>query len=499
MEKDRNVGRASLLGLTGVCAALALSGCMSGLSQSIAFPLNAANDRPLMVEAAREVRVAAIRGSGNSPTEPQVPWNNTTTTTGQSNPTDAAPVASAGSILDQTVELSDQHQEVKPTINLRGRIQADAIFINQSPKDKAIIGDEQNVTGFRRARLGAEGTVGEQVNWVAEFDFANGAISFKDVFVGIDELPIIRRIRVGHMSEPFSLESLTTSNDLPFLERSNIDSLDPDRNWGVGIFSYSENERATLQVAAFRSGTSGNSGNDIGDNNDMAYDVRATCLPWYDEASDGRYLFHLGAAFSQRYPKNQTVSYNQGPQSGLLTTSDNPGSPFVPTITIPASENQLYNVDWALVLGALSFQGEWSATYVHQIGGGPVFLHGFYVFASYFLTGENRQYLAKDGVFGTTRVRSPFLCMKRKQFLACGPGAWELTARFAYADFANSNIPPSNGLKVGDREAELTCGVNWYLNDHARLMFNYVHVVPVDPNFGPSYADGFGIRTALFW
>jgi hypothetical protein len=30
-------------------------------------------------------------------------------------------------------------------------------------------------------------------------------------------------------------------------------------------------------------------------------------------------------------------------------------------------------------------------------------------------------------------------------------------------------------------------------------MFNYVHAVPVDPNFGPSYADAFFIRTAIFW
>jgi hypothetical protein len=30
-------------------------------------------------------------------------------------------------------------------------------------------------------------------------------------------------------------------------------------------------------------------------------------------------------------------------------------------------------------------------------------------------------------------------------------------------------------------------------------MFNYVHVVPVNPNFGASTANGFFIRTAIFW
>jgi phosphate-selective porin OprO and OprP len=392
----------------------------------------------------------------------------------------------------------DAREEVKPAIEVRGRIQADAILVNQSEKNKAIIGDVENATGFRRARLGAQGSVGEQVHWVTEFDFAGGDISFKDVFVGLSDLPVIKRVRVGHQVEPFSLEGYTSTNYFPFVERSPIDALDPARNWGVGIFSYPDNQRATLMLGAFRSGSSNASGNDIGDGNDMAYDVRVTGLPWYDTASEGRYLMHLGAAFSQRFPKDDVITFNQGPQSSLLTASDNPGSPFIPTITVPASQYQLYNLDWALVLGPLSFQAEWTAANIDQIGGGPVYLHGFYVFTSYFLTGENRQYLPRDGTFGMTRVRRPFSCLGKHPF-GGGPGAWELTARFAYANFSNPNIPPQNGLKVGDNDAETTLGVNWYLNDYTRLMFNYVHAVPVDPNFGPSYADAFFLRTAIFW
>jgi phosphate-selective porin OprO and OprP len=426
---------------------------------------------------------------------------------GESDSTTTAPSPSPARTLPDVEDLEAQgkkaqltaSEEYKPVIELRGRIQADAIMVTQSEKDKAIIGNVQNATGFRRARLGAQGSVGDQVQWVAEFDFAGGNISFKDVFVEVTQLPIVRRVRVGHMVEPFSLEGYTSSNYFPFAERSPIDALDPARNWGVGMFSYTPNQRATLDLGAFRSGTSNASGNDIGDGNDMAYDARVTVLPWYDVESDGRYLMHLGAAFSQRFPKNNVVSINQGPQSSLLTASDNPGSPFVPTITVPANQYQLYNLDWALVLGPLSFQAEWTAADIDQIGGGPVFLDGFYVFGSLFLTGEHRQYLPRDGTFGMTQVRSPFLCMKEKPFLRMGPGAWELTARFAYADFASPNIPPSNGLKVGDKEAELTIGLNWYLNDYARLTFNYVHAVPVDPNFGPSWADAYFIQTAIFW
>jgi phosphate-selective porin OprO/OprP len=393
----------------------------------------------------------------------------------------------------------ERDEDPKPAIRLRGRIHTDAIEVTQSLRDKMIFGNLQNAVGFRRARLGAEGEVGEQVNWVAEFDFAGGQIEFKDVFIGVSELPLVRRIRVGHMLEPYSLESQTSSNFITFVERSPVNSLDPGRNWGVAFFSYTDNERATLAGGAFKSGTSNNTGNDIRDGNDMTYTFRATCLPWYDAASDGRYLWQVGGAFSQRFPPNHTVEINQGPQSSLLPISDNPGSPFLPKISIPSNHWQIYNLGSALVLGALSFQAEWNAAYISQIGGSPVFLNGMYVYASYFLTGENRDYIRKDGAFGGVHVRSPFLCLGGHKKIAHGPGAWELAARFDYTNYNNPNIPMSNGLKVGERLAEFALGVNWWLNDYTRIMFNYLHAVPVDPNFGPSWGDEYVVRCEIFW
>jgi phosphate-selective porin OprO/OprP len=408
--------------------------------------------------------------------------------------------APANALTDPAItqlDPTDPTDEFKPDIKLRGRINTDAIFVGQSPQNQATLGSIPDATGFRRARLGAEGTVGPQVDWVAEFDFAGGAISFRDVYIGIDKLPLIRRIQYGHMLEPFSLEVLTSPNFFAFVECSPIAALDPNRNWGVLIMSYTENERATFQVGAFRSGTSNSSGDDFSGQNDMAYDVRATILPWYQD--NGRRLFTVGAAFSNRFPADNVVTINTGPQSNLLSVSEDPGTPFIPKITVPANQQQLLNAEAALVLGSLSFQAEWSGTIIEQIGGGPVFLHGFYVYGSWFLTGENRSYLTKDGVFGNIHVRSPFLLLREGPSIIRGPGAWELTARFAYADFVSPNLPLSKGLMQGAQEPELTVGVNWYLNDSTRLMFNYVFTVPVDPNAGPSTAQAFFLRAAIFW
>ena len=152
----------------------------------------------------------------------------------------------------------------------------------------------------------------------------------------------------------------------------------------------------------------------------------------------------------------------------------------------------------AVLLGPLSFQAEWSGTQVDQIGGGPVFLQGAYVMASYFVTGEHRGYDRKTGKFTPPRVHSEFVC--RSGAGGVGPGAWELTARLAWLDFESSNLPlDSEGMKVGSRQTQITLGVNWYLTDTARIMLNYVRAIPSDPNFGSSTADSFTVRTSVFW
>jgi phosphate-selective porin OprO/OprP len=386
-----------------------------------------------------------------------------------------------------------------PSIRLRGRLEADSITIDQDLKNKLLYGNFENVVGFRRARLGAEGEVGEQTRWVSEIDFGGGMLALKDAFIAVNKLPILREVRVGHQLEPFSLEGQTRSSWFPFIERSPSYALDPARNWGVAFYSHTADQRIFLQAGAFKSGTD-NTGTDVGDGNDMAYTARFVLLPVYEESDDSLELVHIGGAASQRYPKNDEVTFNQGPQSSLLQFVDNPLTPFVPNISIPANQNQVYNLQAALVLGCLSFQTEWNGSRVEQIGGGPVFLHGGYVLASYFLTGEHRGYNREFGAFGETRVRRPFICMENSEDVGSGPGAWELTARWAYLNFDSPNLATdANGLKIGDRVTAWTVGLNWYLTDNTRIMLNYVYAIPVDPNFGSSTANVFTIRTSIVW
>ncbi len=86
---------------------------------------------------------------------------------------------------------------------------------------------------------------------------------------------------------------------------------------------------------------------------------------------------------------------------------------------------------------------------------------GYYVQASYFLTGEHRSYSKSSGIFGSVKPNRNFS-------LDGGLGAWELALRLSELDLDDGPI-------YGGREQNISVGVNWYLNPVMRIMFNYIN------------------------
>lgn len=391
----------------------------------------------------------------------------------------------------------EERLNLKPTAQLRGRIEAEAVMASQSRASQAEIGELQNGYGFRRVRLGAQGTVGDSASWVSEVELAGGNVRLRDVFVGLDALPGVRQVRVGYFREPFSLEGMTSSNFMTFLERSPQNVLAPARNWGVGGFWWPDDERLLFSLGVFRDGT-GSNGQSLGDGPNWAYTARLTGLPVYEPDGEVFRLVHLGGAFSQRVPPDGVVEFAPRAGSSLLTVEDNPGSPFLPTVDIPANCYQLYNLQAAGVFGPFSVQAEWTAAAVQQTDAGLVFAHGVYVAGSYFLTGEHRGYNRTRGSFDQVDVLRPLIRSRTGPRGGCG--AVELAARFAYLDFNSPNLPPDTlGNPAGTSLYELTLGVNWYLNSYTRVMFNYTAGLPDKVGYDPAVAHVFGIRTAIFW
>ena len=103
----------------------------------------------------------------------------------------------------------------------------------------------------------------------------------------------------------------------------------------------------------------------------------------------------------------------------------------------------------------------------------PLDFEGAYIYASWFITGESRNYKAKSGKFTRTKPLNAVY--------DGGIGAWEVAARFSTLDLNDQEIK-------GGEEDNVTLGVNWYLNPQVRFMANYIIVdsekedVDDDPN-----------------
>jgi len=119
----------------------------------------------------------------------------------------------------------------------------------------------------------------------------------------------------------------------------------------------------------------------------------------------------------------------------------------------------LLNPELAVVYGPFSLQAEYTSAMVERPKAKGLTFSGYYMEASYFLTGENRQYKNTGGFFGGV---SP-----KQNFDGQGHwGAWEIAMRYSALDLNDRTVR-------GGKLSGFTTGVNWYLNPNMRVMANY--------------------------
>ncbi|GMW01203.1 MAG: porin [Candidatus Hydrogenedentota bacterium] len=363
-------------------------------------------------------------------------------------------------------------------LRIRTRIAHDWAWFNQNDELKLALGDEQDGTGFRYARLVIQGKFWDDFSFNSEIDFAgeNGADSpkFRDVYLQYDGVPYGGErefsLRMGHFREPFSLEELTPVVYRTFVEKSLANVFVPSRNAGIQIsdalLGEPKSERLTWAVGLFKETDDIPSSNDSDEDQGYQLTMRLTGLPWYKD--EGRKLLHLGAAYSHRNPDGARLPYGTRPESRLaLFRYADPDGARLPRLfrlqDARADTVDLFGGEAALVLGPFSLQGEYMHSSVDTTFGGTVDYAGYYAQASYFLTGEHRPYRTDRATFDNPIPNSNFKFKDGEH----GWGAWEATARYSFVDM---NDGPVNG----GEHASYTLGLNWYLNPNFRITWNYI-------------------------
>lgn len=361
----------------------------------------------------------------------------------------ASGIAAAGegteTELKGTLKFASEDGNYK--FQVGGRIMADAASYSEDNVEL----DGENGTEIRRARLFVSGTMYKVWDWKAQYDFASSD-DIKDLYIRYTGWEPAR-ITVGNFKQPASLEELTSSKYITFMERSLPNAYATGRR--IGVMADHMRDNYTLAASVY-----GQDANDNGSSGDEGYGVggRATWAPINEK---GR-VVHLGGWGAWELANEVTtatgdddqVRFRERPESHITNTR------LIDTGTITDVDSiTKYGVEAATVMGPFSLQGEYIMTAVEtdQAGLDDPEFDGWYVYGSYFLTGESRAY--KNGSFG--RVKPTSVVGKG------GYGAWELAVRY-------SNLNLDDGGINGGEENNVTVGLNWYTTPYVRFMANYV-------------------------
>ncbi|NQU19812.1 MAG: hypothetical protein HQ567_00905 [Candidatus Nealsonbacteria bacterium] len=485
-------------------------------------------DQPFQPETVPAVPTPADPGYITPPIDPLAPGGLLDPDTPDWLLPGGAPPTARDIALRQRELALEQMSLLQPSVTVGGRIAVDAAAFSQSTDNLQEYGNIENGCGITRARIHVRGEAFHVIDYKLEMGFDNWAsviddfqtpgaqtqflqrrvqsTAFKDAYVGINELPWLGHVKIGRFKEPFGLSKMTSSRFTTFMERSPVSvAFAPGRGLGIMASDWSDSERFTWAAGVFRSVIDPDPPIRSGDNGGIAATMRLTALPWYDEATEGRGLFHLGLGYSYRDPDDGAAGFSSPPESLLAFRARDPGlgaigiagmelTHIVDTGSIGDVTNwQLLGLETAWVYGPLSVQAEYMAASVRRAAGvaQPHTFNGGYIQMSYFLTGEHRPYHRTEGKF--TRV-VPFENFFRVRTeggdVVTGKGAWELAYRFSAVDLDFYDVTEEDAVDrfKGGRSVNHTFGVNWYLNPYTRLMANCV-LINATPKGDVDYSD----------
>ncbi len=114
------------------------------------------------------------------------------------------------------LHIDGRYEKIK--FKIGGSIMVDAGTIDADNElDRAFPGLEDSDIDFRRFYLDIRGIFFDAIEFRLDIDFAN-VRDIKDNWIRFKNIPILNRMRFGHLKEPSSLEELTSIQNLTFME-----------------------------------------------------------------------------------------------------------------------------------------------------------------------------------------------------------------------------------------------------------------------------------------
>ncbi len=346
-----------------------------------------------------------------------------------------------------TQDKKDTKIQFKPTFKVNGRIQYDYEFLKRADADSGL-----NENEFRRVHFSVAGNIAKNLKYKVETDFAHASLGFRDMYIKYTAGKY-GNFAVGSMAEPTGLDMETSSNYMSFYERAMLTSLQNFR-WGSGL--HYENyglfdKKVTLQLALTNNGSNTDGFKDTALDEGMNLVIRTTGTLINDK--ENHRIVHVGVNYANR-PYND-LKFRA--ENHLGSDQDSGKYHYI----MDGDKRNELGFELGTTFGPISLQGE----YKTQSWNAPdvdLNMSSYYAFVSYFLTGEHRPY--KHGAFSRVKPKN--------DIDNGGFGAFEVLARYSTMHASDDVLTLNSGLPQDINN--ITFGLNWYFNAHARIMYNYV-------------------------
>ena len=373
----------------------------------------------------------------------------------------------------------------KSRMKVVGRVHADYWgFPGNDPAIDALEGGPggpQNRLNFRRMRFGVRGKLPANMEYRIEMEFAGGNNSeFRDAWLGWNDLPVFHTLLLGNQKRPYGLDHLNSSRYNVFIERPFvIESFNQDaRRLGVCAYGLSRDKGWNWRYGVYNMRLMQDEGNYTNDDLQLEVAGRLARTFWYDECADGRGYGHWAISGTSAYPDENTFGDNgsTGPDAAESRFRHRPeartATRWLDTGIIEgATDYQMVGAEGVLNFGPVQFVGEYQNLWLNRAAGfgKQVHLHGGYVYASYFLTGEHVPWSRKSGTLGRVKPFEDFFLVNTCDgCIGNGWGAWQIAGRYSYADFNDEGI-------LGGIGESFTLGLNWHWSAYSRMQFNWIH------------------------
>ena len=369
-----------------------------------------------------------------------------------------------------------------------GMLEIETVTVDQSQTSQAVYGDIDNDYSFRDVRLWVKGEGYENLSYNVTLGFT-GRLSFKNVMLTADELPILGKTSVGHFDVEMGMNYLQSTYNYSLVEQDSVNgTFSFGRRLGIGSVHYSPGQSVRLFTGVYTGKPLAfgdkRYANENCDNVGILLNTRLTAVPLYRETADGRLLeaFHLGGSFCWVNPGKDSKTGTYRP----VTLQASPTcwlSDMCPLLEGELNTNSysITGIETAWQRGRLGLTGEGFIGNYHGYDNA----YGVAATGRFLLTpGAYQAYDKSGGYFGEVVVPENMRFVDNESHIALsGWGAWEILGQWSWTDLDNLADAAAKGAVCG-RMSQYTAALNWYWNPQVRWGINWIYAKPVSGSGG---------------